>query len=245
MSMDGAGGTRLTIEQVAIDWYVTVALKPLSVVVTGSGRSVGKSGLRTTHDVAAGSLTNPGGTPAGFCSTMDTRELVAPVVVHWNEAKPLASVVWVAAPPAPVAGSTHFAGSGLVVAVMFQPLDGTRSSVPESGVRSTYLRTVIDGAHSLNAASRSAASSCEKSATRYTSSRVMSNVPVPENTLGPDTSISRFSDAALLIPAPTATARMWDPCPLMAFAFGTAASLVALLSPCDWTWVVLSGTLVV
>src|SRR3954453_18531364 len=125
-----------------------VVVNPFSVLVTGSGRSLGVSGLRTTHDVPEGSLTNPGGTPAGSCSVMATVESVAAEVVHWKEAKPLASVVWVALAPTPVAGSTHFAGTGLAVAVMVQPPAATRSSVPGSGVRSTYLRTVIDGAHS-------------------------------------------------------------------------------------------------
>src|SRR3954463_7139594 len=73
MSIAGAGGTRLTIVQVAIDSCVTVVLKPFGVVVTRSGRSEGESGLRTTHDVAEGSLTKPGRTPAGFSSVIDTR----------------------------------------------------------------------------------------------------------------------------------------------------------------------------
>jgi len=124
-----------------------VVTNPFGVVVTGSGRSVGESGLRTTQAVAVGSLTNPGGTAAGFSSVMATRESTDPVVVHWNEAKPLASVAWVAVAPAPVAGSTHFAGTGLAVAVMSQSAAGIKSSVPGSGVRSTYLRTVTDGAH--------------------------------------------------------------------------------------------------
>ena len=158
-------------------------------------------------------------------------------------AKPFASVVWVAVAPTPVVGFTHFAGTGLALAVMSHPLAGIRSSVPGSGVRSTSLRTVTDGAHSWNAASRSASSSSEKSGTRYTSSVEMLNVPLPENTLGPDTAISRFSDAWLLSAAPTATARMCDPCPLMAFAFGTAASLARSLLLSDWTWFALSGTL--
>src|SRR3954471_24054375 len=59
----GAGGTRLTILHVAIDSCVTVALNPFGIAVIGSGTSPALSGVRTTHDVSAGSLTNPGGTP--------------------------------------------------------------------------------------------------------------------------------------------------------------------------------------
>src|SRR3954452_8465562 len=198
MSIAGAGATRLTIVQVAIDWYVTVALNPFGVVVTGSGRSPAVSGVRTTHDVAEGSLTKPGVTRARFSSVTSTSELVCVAVAHWNVANPLASVATDAVEPTPVEGSTQFAGRGLTVVVMSQSGAGTRSFVPGSGVRSTSLRTVIDGAHSPNAASRSAASRSPKSATRYTSSVVMSNVPKPENTSSPDTSSIRSSDDWLL-----------------------------------------------
>ena len=47
----------------------------------------------------------------------------------------------------------------------------------------------------------------------------------------------RSSDDWLLSPAPTAIARMCDPCPFTAFAFGTAASFARLLSySSGWTW---------
>src|SRR4051794_39336985 len=166
ISILGAGATRLTIVQVAIDWCVTVALNPFGVGVIGSGRSPAVSGVRSTHDVAEESLTKPGETRAGSSSVTSTCELVADAVVHWNVAKPLASVASVAVESTPVAGSTHFAGTGTAVVVMSQSGAGTRSFVPGSGVRSTSLRTVIDGAHSPNAASRSAASRSSKSATR-------------------------------------------------------------------------------
>ena len=216
--------------QVAIDSCVTVALNPFGVVVTGSGRSPAVSGVRTTHAVAEGSLTKPGGTRAGFSSVTVTSEVVRVAYVHWNVANPLASVVTVAVEPAPVAGSTQSVGMGLTVVVMSQSGAGTRSFVPGSGVRSTSLRTVSDGAHRPKAASRSASSRSSKSATRYTSSVVMSNVPTPENTSSPDTALIRSSDDWLLSPAPTAIARMCEPCAFTAFAFGTAASFARLLS---------------
>lgn len=127
-----------------------------------------------------------------------TLESVDAAAVHWKVAKPFASVVWVAVAPAPVAGSTHVAGTGLAVAVMSQSLAGTRSSVPGSGVTSTYLRTVTDGAQSRKAASCSASSRCEKSDTRYTSSVVMSKSRGRRTHRGRNTGMSRFSDAGLL-----------------------------------------------
>ncbi len=50
----------------------------------------------------------------------------------------------------------------------------------------------------------------------------MSNSPVPSNTLGPDTWISRFTDCWFCRAAPTPSARMCEPSALRAFALGIA-----------------------
>ena len=181
----GFGGARLTIWQVAIARSETVAEKPRSVALTGSGWSAGCSGVRKVHWVADGSLTNPGGTPAGSSSVIWKVEFPGTVVVHWNWANPEASVVAVAVLPVPVGGSTQLAGVGVAVAVMSQSAPGTRSfGVFGSGVRSSSLRTVIDGAQSWNAACRIAASRSAKFGTRYTSSVAILKVPVAGEDVG-------------------------------------------------------------
>ena len=77
-----------------------------------------------------------------------------------------------------------------------------------SGVWSYSLRTVTEGAHSWKAALRRASSSSSKSASRKTSSVAMSNSPVPLNTSGPETWMSRLTEAWFWRAAPTPNARM-------------------------------------
>ncbi len=96
---------------------------------------------------------------------MVTDEAVGVAVFHWKFTNPLPSVVSVTVVvPGAAVGCTHVDGGGeMFDAVMSSPDPGMASPMPLSGVTSTSLRTVIDGAQSWNAASRSAASSLEKS----------------------------------------------------------------------------------
>ena len=164
-STAGAGVIRLTIWQVTIARCGMLPVKLPSVALKpGSGAGVGESGVMYRQMVADGSLKNPGFT----VSVTTIVELAgASVVVHWKLAKPSAPVAVVAVEPVAPAGRTHAVGGGAVtVAVMSQPAVGWRSSTAGSGLASTILRTMTDGAHSWNAASRSASSSCAKLGSR-------------------------------------------------------------------------------